>query len=128
MTETAIEDEQYVPYSTGVNIVRIDHDVDYNHIDRDYIRYLVSKLPERPAKCYIRKSCGGNTHIMLNFNNALSEIQIFFIRAVMRDDSRRLRADMERYILCTREVEFCFSEKLINGEIQRAGEWIEFPF
>ena len=109
-------------------VVYIDHDYPYDEYDIGYYTALTEKLPVKPDKIEIRKSCSGNVHMRLSFFSTLiSDLDTLFIRAIMLDDSRRLRADMERYYLKTREINLCFAIKLMleTGEVFRAGEWVE---
>jgi len=57
----------------------------------------------------------------------LSPIDQMLIRAVMHDDKRRLRGDMERYLLDSPLFGLLFDVKYSSqtGLITRAGEWME---
>lgn len=105
----------------------IDHDIPFSEYPVDEIFDLCNKLPQEPTAIFYRESCGGNTHIKLLFHPPIFEIQSLFVRAIMLDDSRRLRADMERFILRTREINWLFQHKLNleTGEIKSCGEWVK---
>lgn len=106
--------------------VCIDHDVPFVLADIEYLAYCIRLLPQSPDEAYVRESTGGNTHVKLVYNRGIMPIQALFVRAIMRDDSRRLRADMQRFIRCEREIDYCFSEKIDvdTGEIKKAGDWV----
>lgn len=107
--------------------IRIDYDIPFEKFDSGMPIRLSQKIPSEVSEIYMRKSTGGNTHVLLVFLRPIFPVQTLFARAIMRDDSRRLRADMERFILRTREIDFCFSEimNVTTGEIKRSGEWVK---
>lgn len=109
-----------------IGAIRIDYDIPFDDFDTGYPIRLSQKIPSEVSEIYMRKSTGGNTHVMVVFLRGIFPLQSLFARAIMRDDSRRLRADMERFVLRTRDIEFCFSEKMnvSTGEILRSGEWM----
>jgi len=107
--------------------VEIDHDIPYDDYDTGYILRWIQKLPYDVLELYIRRSCGGNTHVALIVVGDLSPIDQMLIRAVMHDDKRRLRGDMERYLLDSPLFGLLFDAKYSSktGIITRAGEWME---
>ena len=106
--------------------VRIDHDIPYSVYNMEYIRGYIQKLPYPVQEVYIRESTGGNTHIKLIVPVELSPLDELLIRAIMHDDERRIRGDLERYALNSPVFGLLFDEKKFsNGEHKVCGEWVE---
>lgn len=106
--------------------VEIDHDIAYDEYDIQYVSRWIQKLPYKVLEMHIRRSCGGNTHVALVIDGDISQIDQMLIRAVMHDDTRRLRGDMERYLLDSPVFGLLFDIKYNSrsGTISEAGQWI----
>ena len=107
--------------------IRIDHDIPFSDYDIKHILKWSAKIRYPVRGIYIRSSCGGNTHVLITVKGDLSPLDQLLIRAIMRDDSRRLRGDLERYALNSPVFGLLFDEKLNcdTGEVSRAGEWVK---
>jgi len=80
----------------------------------------------RPTVMEYRRSSNDHVHLRLVFENPVSVLDGFMIRAWMLDDQTRLSLDLARY-LKTRslhEMNRCFDEKATVDGIKRAGPWI----
>lgn len=107
--------------------VRIDHDINFSEYDITFIQRWKKKIPYKILKMYIRKSCGGRTHVKLIVKGDISPLDQLLIRAIMHDDTRRLRGDLERYALNSPVFGLLFDEKFNSKTRERtmAGEWVQ---
>jgi len=110
-----------------MTIIRIDHDIQYSQYDESFIKEYIKKIPYTILSIHKRESTGGNTHIKIEIAEDVSPLDTLMIRAVLHDDSRRIRGDLERYLLDSPVFGLLFDEKyyLSTGEIKRCGEWIK---
>ena len=107
--------------------IRIDHDIPFSEYDTSHLYRWVKRVPYKVKDMSIRRSCGGNTHVLMNVYGDLSPIDQLLIRAIMHDDSRRIRGDLERYAIDAKVFGLLFDEKmnLDTGIHAKAGEWIK---
>lgn len=109
--------------------------------DMKFADYLISKLFEKTKKfakisgykMQIRPSSRGNVHVRLLLpeipHNSWIEgdtvaLQDFAVRAEYGDDANRLKLDLIRYVR-GEETNRLWDEKLVNGIVQKSGEWTE---
>ena len=107
--------------------VKIDHDFIFEEYNPEYILSWSKKIPYPVKEIKIRRSCGGNTHVCVKIGMKISKIDELLIRAIMRDDPRRLRGDLERYALNSEIFGLLFDHKINvdTGEVFKAGNWIK---
>ena len=107
--------------------IRIDHDIPHSEYDISHILRWSKKIPYPVRSIFIRSSCGGNTHVLVTVKGDLSPLDTLLIRAIMRDDTRRLRGDLERYATNSKVFGLLFDEKIDveTGERFNAGEWVK---
>ena len=108
-----------------ISSVLIDHDINFSEYDTKFILNWKEKLPYDILAIHVRKSCGGRTHVKVDVSGEISPIDQLLIRAIMHDDSRRIRGDLERYALDSNMFGLLFDEKYnsITGEKTFAGNW-----
>ena len=106
--------------------VRIDHDITFSDYDTEYLKHWLSRVPYPITKVYIRSSCGGNTHVKVSVPIELSPLDELLIRAILRDDARRIRGDLERYALNSKVFGLLFDTKIDEEHrVYYAGIWID---
>ena len=106
--------------------VYIDHDILFDEYDVSYIKKWCVKLPYEVKSMDIRKSSSGNTHVRITVSGELTRIDELMIRAIMHDDSRRIRGDLERLCLGSSVFGLIFSEKgYLPDIVKKCGEWQE---
>ncbi len=105
--------------------VKIDHDIPFTSYSQQFILSWRKKIPYEVTEMFIRRSCGGNTHICVCVNGNLSPLDELLIRAIMHDDSRRIRGDLERYALNSPLFGLLFDVKYNSNYCvpTYAGEW-----
>ena len=108
-------------------IIRIDHDIQYSQYDDSFIREYIKKIPYTVLSIHKRKSTGGNTHIKIEIEEDISPLDTLMIRAMLHDDARRIRGDLERYMLHSPVFGLLFDEKYfpLTGEIKKCGVWVK---
>ena len=79
---------------------------------------------------YIRESSSGNTHVKLEFNTVevfegLTFYDSLLIRGFLGDDSKRIRADIQRFyeMQTTEETDRIFDVKIKDNRVFNAGIW-----
>lgn len=129
--------------------IYIDHDTPFQYalnpesryrvFLREAYTYLETKKPfyavyGEVLPMRIRESSAGNTHVAIRLHmdeTPQPELDLMYAlcaRAVMHDDSKRLRADLERMLLGQYlSVGKIFSTKkdIVTGITRHAGPWIE---
>jgi hypothetical protein len=113
--------------------VTIDVDMfieDWEQSQRDTAKAKICQMEHRfntLIHSWYRRSSSNNVHILLEFEHSLPMLDIFLIRAFMKDDPVRLILDMHRYFR-TEDVDKmnrCFDEKIhITEGVKKAGDWI----
>jgi hypothetical protein len=116
--------------------VCVDWDLYFNdflNTAMDYTRILVKKVEERTGReieSFYQESANGNVHVALRFNQSVTVLDAFLIRAWMGDDETRLRLDLARYFKTgsLHEMNRCFQSKIkLKGgqaSLSSAGPWI----
>jgi len=109
-------------------IIRIDHDIPFSEYDEGYLLKWLEKLPKKYIiqAVYIRESCGCNTHAKVEIEGYVHPLEEMMIRAVLHDDCRRIRGDLERLMLDSPIFSLLFdirhdTEKNIT---LKAGKWV----
>lgn len=105
-------------------VIRIDHDISFSRYDTAYVKDWIKKMPYTVISTEMRESTGGNTHIKVIIKENISPIDTLMLRAVLHDDSRRIRGDLERYLFESPLFDILFDAKRENGITRYAGEWI----
>lgn len=106
--------------------VRIDHDIPYSLYNTSYVREYIARLPYPVSEVYMRESTGGNTHLKVIIPMEISPLDEIIIRAIMHDDERRIRGDLERYALESPVFGLLFDEKKFSdGSLMKCGEWVK---
>ena len=107
--------------------IKIDHDISFSEYDTKYIIDWSQKIPYPISAIYIRRSTGGNTHVCVDIPLSLSPLDELLIRAIMHDDARRIRGDLERYLLDSKIFGLLFDEKYypLTRVLKKAGKWIK---
>lgn len=107
-------------------VVRIDHDIPYHLYDTHFLQEWVKQIPYPVREMYMRESTGGNTHIKLVMWHEISPLDELMIRAVMHDDPKRIRGDLERYLFDSPIFGLLFDEKKFSdGTTLKCGEWVK---
>ncbi len=108
-------------------LVRVDHDILFTEYDITYIKNWSKKIPYPIKSIHIRRSCGGRTHALITIACDISQLDELLIRAILHDDARRIRGDLERYALNSPIFGLCFDEKYDSktDTKTKAGEWIK---
>jgi hypothetical protein len=93
---------------------------------RDRFERLEKRLNTKLSADY-RRSSNGHVHLRIYFNQEITVLDAFMIRAWMLDDRQRLALDEARYLITgsLHEMNRCFDEKAtMDGTVKRAGPWI----
>lgn len=116
--------------------VCIDWDLycrDFVDIAIPYAISLIQFVSDRTGleiKAYYQESASGNVHVALKFNQNITALDAFLIRAWMGDDETRLRLDLARYMKSgsLHEMNRCFQDKIRikdgQANLTSAGPWI----
>jgi len=86
------------------------------------LNQYLEKTIDKVVFCYMRRSSSGNTHIRLVFENELTEMFKYQIRALLRDDVYRMRLDLIRSYT-SKETNRLWDWKIKEGEWKGASEW-----
>jgi len=106
--------------------IRIEHDIPFFTYDIDYLKRRLLRVPYPITKVCMRQSCGGNTHVKVTVPMELSPIDELLIRAILRDDARRIRGDLERYALNSKVFGLLFDIKVDEDKrVYHAGIWVD---
>jgi hypothetical protein len=75
---------------------------------------------------YYRRSSNDHVHVRLHFENEITVLDAFMIRAWLFDDQTRLSLDLARYLSTgsLHEMNRCFDEKATINGVKQAGPWI----
>jgi hypothetical protein len=109
--------------------VDIDEDFDeWRHVCLHAKRRQIEDKIAGVKSKWLRRSANNHVHLKIAFNDDLTLLQAFCIRAFLGDDPHRLACDLDRYYR-TNKLENtgrCFDEKYTKGKVRCAGKWEKF--
>ena len=90
------------------------------------IMMIENAIQQETNHSLYRRSSNGHVHLRLFFDQEISVLDAFLIRATLWDDRTRLALDEARYLLTgsLHEMNRCFDEKADGEGIKIAGPWI----
>ena len=92
----------------------------------ELIRKNLIEIEKRYGKfvLYIRTSSSGNVHLKIEFENAVTVLDMFMIRSLMHDDIYRIGIDLRRLFLQgSTEINRIFDMKARGQQILQASDW-----
>jgi hypothetical protein len=101
-------------------------------ITLDSVRERLIRMSPRLTKAhaykavFYRRSSKDHVHVRIHFNEEITVLDAFMIRAFMLDDKTRLELDLARYLKTDdlHEMNRCFDEKCEKDGMHYAGPWI----
>ena len=126
-------------YSLSMRTLTLDWDIDFSTVKAS-VSYGILRRFIRDnndvRRVSIRKSSGGNTHVIIEFMVMLTEMEKYQLRCLLRDDLLRIKLDHIRDLIEVGKWKVgnyrvggaggtgrLFDWKIKNGDIGEAGEW-----
>lgn len=103
--------------------ITIDWDIPFNErVKYESYKNLIQFLKQNKIKYfYERHSSRNNTHIKFNMK-VKDLLDVFCIRALLRDDKNRILIDLMRHYN-NMDINRLWDSKFKNGVLYKAGEW-----
>lgn len=114
-----------------VKEITVDIDEDYDewrHVCLHAMRHRIMDKVAGVKSQWLRRSSNNHVHIKVKFENSITILTAFCIRAFLGDDPHRLACDLDRFYR-TNKLENtgrCFDEKYTKGKVRQAGKWERF--